>query len=570
MTRDLLSDSESPQTVALNSPEKRFLQSDAGDGTTAHQQYIHGYQLVLTLISLVTTLFILALDQTIVLTLLTKVSGEFNSFSKVGWLTSGFMLPMACLAPSYGKISIAFGRKNTLAAAIVIFEIGSLIAALAQNMDMLIGGRVIQGIGGGAIQAMVVVILSESVPINKRPLAMALIGITFSVASVAGPFIGGAFTTHVSWRWCFYVNLPIGGLAILLLLVAFHPPPPEGNFRAKLAKIDYTGTFLITTGLVLVLLALTFGGNEYPWKSAAVILCFVLGGLALAAFVWWNFYMSKNPLITKEVVEVPQVMTASLSAGFGFMFFMGILNYLAIYFQVIFNASAWRSGIDLLPFIITVSLSATFNGVFMRFTYYIKITMMLSAILGPVGCGLLLILGRHPSQAERIGLMIPAGISVGLQFQSSLLAAQVKAPGHIQGSMIIATVFVNFCKSIGGTVGVVTSQVMLLRRGQIYLDQAKQHSPALASATSIPGRVLIQSPEVIWSLPEEARDVVLDVFMRALKDVFYLNLAYASVALLFGIFTTNERIPQKHQIDHSDDKKNEKIEEEGISSKSLV
>lgn len=544
----------------------KFRQADAGDGTTASQQYLHGYKLTLTLCSLVATLFILALDQTIVLTLLTDVSDSFGAFDKVGWLTSAFMLPMACLAPSYGKISIAFGRKNTLAAAIVVFEIGSLVSALAQSMDMLIGGRVIQGIGAGAIQAMVVVILSESVPISTRALAMALIGITYSVALVCGPFVGGAFTTHVTWRWCFYVNLPIGGAALVLLLVAFHPPPPKGSLREKLARIDYIGTFLITAGLVLVLLALTFGGNEYAWKSAAVILLFTIGGLLLVAFSVWDFRLSHNPLLTPAVVRVPQILAASISASFGFMFFMGEMNYLAIFFQVVDHASAWQSGIDLLPFVITVSVSATLNGVFLRFTYFVKITMMLSAILGPLGVGLLLLLGPDTLLSARIGIMIPSGISVGLQFQSTLLAAQLKAPGHEDGSMIMVTVFVNFCKALGGVIGVVTSQLMLLTRGQIYLDQAFETSDALAALDGIPRSLLLQSPTVVWSLPVDAREVVLDAFMRALKDVFYLNLAYASMALVLAVFTTNKRIPHRNQIEHSDDKKEKPYQEGSLES----
>lgn len=550
-----LTDSQGKSVIKI---PKKFLQSDAGDGTRASQQYLHGYQLVLTLASLVTTLFILALDQTIVLTLLTDVSSDFGSFTKVGWLTSGFMLPMACLAPSYGKVSIAFGRKNTLAAAIIIFEIGSLIAALAQNMDMLIGGRVIQGIGGGAIQAMVIVIISESVPIHKRPLAMALIGITFSVASVCGPFIGGAFTTHVTWRWCFYINLPIGALALIMLLIALHPPPPEGSVREKLAKIDFLGTFLITAGLVLVLLALTFGGNEYAWNSAAVIVLFVLGGVVLVLFMGWNFMLSKNPLIDGRVVAVPQIMAACLSACFSFMFFMGLMNYLAIYFQVIHRASAWQSGVDLLPFVITVSLTATFNGIFMRFTRFIKLTMMTSAILGPVGVGLLLLLGRHTSTSTKIGVLIPAGVSVGFQFQSTLLAAQVKAPGHIEGSMIMVTVFLNFCKSLGGVVGVVACQVLLLARGQIYIDEALRSSGNQQSFSSLTKKALLQAPQAIWNLPEDARNATLDAYMKALRDVFYLNLAFAVVALVFALFTTNEKIPKKSQLQHSDDKPEEK------------
>lgn len=547
---------------------KKFLQSDAGDGTKASQQYLHGYRLVFTLASLVITLFIVALDQTIVLTLLTQVSSEFGSFTKVGWLTSGFMLPMACLAPSYGKVSIAFGRRNTLAAAIVIFEIGSLISALAQNMDMLIGGRVIQGIGGGAIQAMVIVILSESVPIHKRALAMALIGVTFSVASVCGPFIGGAFTTHVTWRWCFYVNLPIGGVALGMLLAAFHPPPPQGAIWEKLAKIDFVGTFLMVAGLVLVLLALTFGGNEFTWNSATVIVLFVVGGVVLLAFIGWNFLLSKEPLIEGKVVTVPQIVAASLCACFSFMFFMGLLNYLAIYFQFIHNASAWQSGIDLLPFIITVSLSSTFNGVFMRYSHYIKIPMMISAIFGPLGVGLVLLLDRDSTIATQIGVLIPAGVSVGFQFQSTLLAAQVKAPGHIEGSMIMVTVFLNFCKSLGGVLGVVTSQVMLLARSRVYLGEDIKNSGNLSANASVP--TLLHSPELIWNLPQPLRNAPLDAVMKALKDVFYLNLAFAVMALFCALFTTNKKIPKKNQVQHSDDKPEEKEQTEEISSNSTV
>lgn len=547
---------------------KKFLQSDAGDGTKASQQYLHGYRLVFTLASLVITLFIVALDQTIVLTLLTQVSSEFGSFTKVGWLTSGFMLPMACLAPSYGKVSIAFGRRNTLAAAIVIFEIGSLISALAQNMDMLIGGRVIQGIGGGAIQAMVIVILSESVPIHKRALAMALIGVTFSVASVCGPFIGGAFTTHVTWRWCFYVNLPIGGVALGMLLAAFHPPPPQGAIWEKLAKIDFVGTFLMVAGLVLVLLALTFGGNEFTWNSATVIVLFVVGGVVLLAFIGWNFLLSKEPLIEGKVVAVPQIVAGSLCACFSFMFFMGLLNYLAIYFQFIHNASAWQSGIDLLPFIITVSLSSTFNGVFMRYSHYIKIPMMISAIFGPLGVGLVLLLDRDSTIATQIGVLIPAGVSVGFQFQSTLLAAQVKAPGHIEGSMIMVTVFLNFCKSLGGVLGVVTSQVMLLARSRVYLGEDIKNSGNLSAYASVPS--LLHSPELIWNLPQPLRNAPLDAVMKALKDVFYLNLAFAVMALFCALFTTNKKIPKKNQVQHSDDKPEEKEQTEEISSNSTV
>lgn len=537
----------------------KFIQSDAGDGTKASDQYVHGYKLALTLISIVGCLFISALDQTIVSTILTDVTNQFGGFDKIGWLTSGFLLPMACLSPLYGKVSIALGRKYTLIAGIIVFEVGSLVSALAKNMNMLIGGRVIQGVGGGAIQAMVVVVLSESVPINKRPLSMALIGVTFSVASVCGPFIGGAFSTNVTWRWCFYINLPIGGVALTLLCMFFRPPRPRGNIREKLTKVDYVGTFLIAVGLVLVLLALTFGGNEYEWDSAAIICMFVIGGVVLVAFCGWNFLWSPNPIILREIVCVPKIMWATMTATFNFCFFMAITTYLAIYFQVIFNASAWKSGVHMLPFIVSVSVASVLNGVFMRFTRYVKITMTLSGVLGPVGVGLLLLLGKNTLMASQIGLLIPAGVSVGLMFQSSMLGAQLEAPGHVPGLMIVTTVFLNFMKTLGGVIGVVTAQLMLTSRGHQYIDAA-----AAKYNLNLPmsGAVLIEAPADIWKLSSSrARDHLLDAFMEALHDVFYLCLAYALVAFVCSLFTTNKRIPTLGQISSASDDESETSEE---------
>lgn len=557
---DRNSDGSNPDHLKnLSEPERqKYYESNAGDGTQAVEHHLTGIKLLLTLLSCVITLFIVALDQTIITTILTQVGDKFGAFEKIGWLTSGYLLPTSCLAASYGKISVAFGRKQTMMAGILVFEIGSLISALAQNMNMLIGGRVIQGIGGGAIQAMVVVIMTEVIPISKRSMVFALIGVTFSVASVVGPFVGGAFATHVSWRWCFYVNLPIGGAAAVMLMLGFHPPRPLSNFKAKLALIDYVGTFLLCSGLVLILLAITFGGIEFPWKSGAVISCFILGGILTFAFIYWNFWFSKNPIILRELVVIPQIDAAVLMAGFNFGFFMAIITYLAVYFQVVFGASAWKSGIDLLPLVISVALSSVFNGMFMRFTHYIKVTMMVSAVLGPIGCGLLLVLDKNSSVANRIGLLIPVGVSIGFMFQSTMLACQVEAPNTVVGSLIAVTVLQNFVKSTGGVLGISIAQLIFQTTGSAYIEKLRNrlpNDPQYDSIRNIPSRAIISTPEIIKKLSPAARSLVIEQFMKALKNVFYFSLAMALAGFLAAIFTTNKTIPKDDEVATKEAKK---------------
>lgn len=530
-----------------------FREADAGDGTTVADQQVKGVQLFLTLLSCVLTLFLAALDQTIISTLLTEVGNKFGSFQNIGWLTSGFLLPMATLSPSYGKLSIIFGRKYTLFFGVVIFEIGSLICGLSQNMNMLIAGRVIQGIGGGAIQTMVSVIITESVPIQKRPLALSLIGCTFAVASVLGPIIGGAFTTHVTWRWCFYVNLPIGGVALMFLVFGFNPPRVRGDTRNKLRQIDYLGTVLLVSGLVLILLAMTFGGNDFPWKSAAVIVCFTLGGLLVVGFCIWNFAFSNHPIIPLEVVRVPQIVACAISAAFGFAFFMGLLIYLAIYFQVIFGASAWRSGIDLLPMIISVVVCSALSGVLLKVTRNVKIFLMASCIAGPIGVGLVTILSENSSVSDRIGLLIVSGISVGLQFQTSTISAQLSAPAT-PGSLILTTTFINFSRAFGGTLGSSLSQVMFSARARIYLSQVLQSFPPETQnmLSQYDAAALLSSPDLVKMLPSQVQPLIIDAFMKSVKDVFYLCLAFSFVSLLGGIFSTNKMIPKAEKHVDSD------------------
>lgn len=540
---------------------KKYHESDAGDGSKAVDQHLTGMALIFTLLSAILALFASALDQTIVATLLTKVGEDFNDFEKVGWIASSYALPMATLAPSYGKISIAFGRKYSLIGGLVLFMVGSLIAARANSMNMLIGGRVIQGVGAGCMQAMVMVILTEIVPISKRSLSMMAIGITFSVASALGPFIGGAFTSHVTWRWCFYLNLPIGGIGIAALWFAYHPPKPKGNLLVKLRSIDYIGTFLINVGVILPLLAITFGGADFPWNSGAVISCFVLGVVALVAFAVYNFRYSSIPIIIPQNVSNPMVLLPSLCGFLAFLQFMVSAIYVALYLQVVLNNLALDSGIKLLPYIVSLSIASVVCGVFMRITNLVKTPLIFCATTTTLGSGLLLLLKSHTSFGTIFGVEIVNGVGAGFSFQPTLISAQLNAPSNVQGSLINVTTFNTFCKSLGGAVGVILGQLILRvsvenKMSDYLLTLTSQE---LAILQKYPLDSLQSNPAVLHHLPEPFKQNFLEIFVASFHNIFYFLLGISVLLIVLSLFTTNKNIPKDSEVEVKEKQQSEPV-----------
>lgn len=523
---------------------------ESGDGTTSEEQRLHGMALILCCLSLLLCMFLVALDMTIVVTIFETVGAKFGDFGKISWITSGFMLPIAVLAMSWGKISVIVGRKYTMLAAIFIFEIGSLIAGLANSMNMLIGGRVIQGIGGGGIQVMVFVILTEVVSIEKRGLAQGLVGMSFGVASVLGPLIGGAFTDDVTWRWCFYINLPIGGIAAVCLWYLFNPPRPRGNVWEKIKKIDYIGSVLLSVGVVLVLLAPTLGSTEDPWDSAIVIAFFVVGGVVCIVFCIWNFMFAKYPLIPAGVGLNIWVLLPSLTLYFMFSSFMSSVMYITTFFQVVGQADALHSGLQLLPLIIPVVIFSILGGVAITVTQYTKPFAIIGTAIASIGLGLVTMMDRDISDAKRIGYLILPGVGMGLIMQSLVLNAQTAAPRR-DGGVLLATALIAFFRGMGGVIGSVIGQTI---QSVITATSVDGKLPAGADPTT-----LVNNPDLIWALPEAERDIVLDGFVDGFRDAMYWSLANILAAFVLSLFLTNRKInahskpkdkdPEKHDSD---------------------
>ncbi|KAK6461752.1 multidrug-resistance transporte [Scheffersomyces coipomensis] len=532
------------------SQEDQVQQGGAGDGTKEEDQYLEGMKLVACVFSVLVCLFLIGLDQTIVITLLSTVGNKFNALDKIGWLSSGYLLTVCVFAPFWGMFSISFGRKLTMIISVVLFEVGSLICALSVNMEMLIFGRALSGVGGGGIQSLTFIIISEVVPLHKRPLTMAFVGVTYAISSVLGPIIGGAFTTKVSWRWSFYVNLPIGGLALAIFFFSFNPPKVKGSIKQKLAKIDFLGTILIVGGLILILLALTFGASyQYKWKSGIVISFFIVGAILIAGFIVWNFKYSKYPLILPSAVKILQVNAGAISIFFMYAYFIALTLYLSIYFQIVKDKSALQSGISEFPIIISIVVSSILSGVLIKKTNNVKTMYIISGILGPIGLGLFTLYDIDTTSGKSIGLQIISGISMGIMLNSTIISAQVSAP-KVPGGTILTITYIVFARCLGGAIGANLSDVVY---NSSFINLYRKHLAKEVNQLIIRelGQVspyqMLYSTASIADLSLESQLFIKTLFNQSIRNVYYMCIIFSGISMIACFFTTNKPIPDAEE-----------------------
>ncbi|KAJ6519356.1 major facilitator superfamily-domain-containing protein [Mycena sanguinolenta] len=485
-----------------------------------------GLKLAVLMFALCLAVFLVALDNTIIATAIPRITDQFKSLDDVGWYGSAYLLAVAATQLLFGKFYTFLPIKIVFLSAISIFELGSLICGVAPTSNALIVGRAIAGLGSAGIFTGALIIIAHSVPLDKRPMYTGLISGMYGIASVAGPLMGGAFTDKVSWRWCFYINLPIGGITIFAITFLFKMPKSANHkspevplsLLQRLNQFDLVGTLCFIPAIVSLLLALQWGGSKYAWKSARIIALFCVFAIFIIIFVAVQIWKQENATVPPRIFVKRSIWAGgwfSLTMGASFFIFV---FYIPIWFQAIKGTTAVKSGIDNLPMILSLVVSSIFSGVLVtKFGYYTPFILLATAFL-TIGGALMTTFKTNTGHAHWIGYQVIYGLGIGFGMQVPLIAAQTVL--DLQ-DVPIGTSINMFLQTLGGALFISVGQNVF---------QNKLISGLVSDVPGISPAVIFQAgaTNLKNAVDPQYLSAVLEVYNDALVAAFKVGLGMAA------------------------------------------
>ncbi|KAK3954318.1 major facilitator superfamily domain-containing protein [Pseudoneurospora amorphoporcata] len=495
------------------------------------------------ILALASALFLAALDVTIVTVAIPTISQEFNSTTGYTWIGSAYLLANAATAPMWGKISDIWGRKPILLMTVGVFWVGSLICALSKNMGMLLAARAIQGIGGGGIIILVNICISDLFSMRKRGIYFGVMGMVWALASAIGPILGGTFTSKVTWRWCFYINLPISGVGMAILAFVLKLHNPRTPIRQGLKAVDWVGSLTIVGGTLMILLGLEFGGVTYPWKSATVICLIVFGIVMIGIFGVIEWKVAEYPVIPMRLFKRrASVASLLVCACQGFVFISGSY-YLPLYFQAVLGASPLLSGVYVLAFAMSLSIVSAATGVYIKKTGKYLPPIIFGMTVMTLGFGLFIDLEARPNWAKIILYQIVAGVGVGPNFQAPLIALQTTVPGR---DVAAATGTFGFIRQLSTSISVVIGGVVFQNRMEKQHDRLVQELGP-DNASLLTGGSAASNVGRLASLPPDQRQIAREAYFNALRVMYIVYVAFSALGLFISLFVGSRTLSKEHE-----------------------
>ncbi|KAL3475405.1 major facilitator superfamily domain-containing protein [Aspergillus californicus] len=496
------------------------------------------------LIALALSLFISALDQTIVATATPTIAADLHSGGGYVWIGGAYLLANAASGNIWANLSDIWGRKPILLSAVALFFVSSIVCATAVDMPMLIVGRSIQGVAGGGLIQLILITVSDLFSVRLRSLFLGLLEFMWTIAGALGPLLGGIFTETISWRWIFWINLPVCGTAFVLLVLFLDVHNPRTPFLDGIKAVDWFGSFSILAISVMVLLGLDFGGDTFPWNSPKVICLIVFGALMSIIFIYSEKRLAKYPLMPLHIFNSRSNIACFLvdfTHGFAFL---GAEYYLPLYFQSAKEASPFHSGLLILPFILTESFTSLSVGILIHRTGRYQGVIWLGMALVTLGTGLFINYNTASTLGKIIGYQIISGFGCGLLFFPPLLALQSNIPPKDTAT---ATATFGFVRNIAMALsvvlgGVVFQNSMLLRKSRL-VDAGLSDTLLSEFAGAEAAANVLAVKDVADPFQRQA---VKDAFSWSIRNIWILYTALAAVGLVASAFITKRQLSREH------------------------